>query len=93
MPEVIYNRVLVHMDEGETALYEKLKEEMVLEVFRGLKDDNSIQLIDAKNAAVLCGKLAQMASGAVYTDDHEVALIHDRKPLKIWSKVPMAIRC
>ena len=79
MPEVIYNRVLVHMDEGETALYEKLKEEMVLELFRGMKDDNSIQLIDAKNAAVLCGKLAQMASGAVYTDDHDVALIHDRK--------------
>ena len=36
-------------------------------------------IIDAKNASVLCGKLAQMANGAVYTDDGSVAPIHDRK--------------
>jgi len=35
--------------------------------------------IDAKNASVLCGKLAQMANGAVYTDNGQVAHIHDRK--------------
>ncbi len=79
MPEVVYNRVLVHMDDGEAALYGELKEEMFLELIRGRKEGCSIQLIDAKNAAVLCGKLAQMAGGAVYTDDHDVALIHDRK--------------
>ena len=35
--------------------------------------------IDAKNASVLCGKLAQLANGAVYSDNGQVAQIHDRK--------------
>ena len=35
--------------------------------------------IDAKNASVLCGKLAQLSNGAVYTDNGQVAHIHDRK--------------
>ena len=35
--------------------------------------------IDAKNASVLCGKLAQLANGAAYADDGKVAHIHDRK--------------
>ena len=79
MPEVVYNQVLVHMDDGEAALYEELKEEMFLELMPVRKKERTVQMIDAKNAAVLCGKLAQMASGAVYSDDHDVALIHDRK--------------
>ena len=36
-------------------------------------------LIDAKNAAALCGKLTQLANGACYSEDHSVAHIHDRK--------------
>ncbi len=36
-------------------------------------------VIDAKNASVLCNKLSQMANGAVYTDESQVARIHDRK--------------
>ena len=36
-------------------------------------------LIDAKNAASLCGKLCQLANGACYTEDGTVARIHDRK--------------
>lgn len=36
-------------------------------------------LIDAKNAAALCGKLCQLANGACYTEDSTVAHIHDRK--------------
>ena len=35
--------------------------------------------IDAKNAATLSNKLLQMANGAVYTDEREVAPIHTRK--------------
>lgn len=75
MPECVMNRVPVHMDEREKALYETLKEELFLRVVNrdGLKE------IDAKNASVLCNKLSQMANGAVYTDDSEVARIHDRK--------------
>ena len=35
--------------------------------------------IDAQNAATLSNKLLQMANGAVYTDEREVAPIHTRK--------------
>jgi len=62
------------MDEGERAQYDTLKEELFLRV-----RNNSELIIDAKNASVLCGKLAQMANGAVYADDGMVAHIHDRK--------------
>ena len=40
---------------------------------------HQIMIIDAKNAATLSNKLLQMANGAVYTDDREVAPIHTRK--------------
>ena len=35
--------------------------------------------IDAMNAAVLSGKLLQMANGAIYGDDKNPHIIHDRK--------------
>lgn len=35
--------------------------------------------VTAANAGVLSGKLCQMANGAVYTDDGNVDLIHERK--------------
>ena len=35
--------------------------------------------ITAANAASLCGKLSQMANGAVYTDDRNVQIFHERK--------------
>ena len=69
------NRIPVHMEEREKTLYETLTEELFLRVVNrdGLKE------IDAKNASVLCNKLSQMANGAVYTDDSDVARIHDQK--------------
>jgi len=42
-------------------------------------DFSEMLTVDAKNASVLCGKLTQMANGAVYADDSTVAHIHDRK--------------
>ena len=91
MPECVMNQITVHMDERERAQYETLKEEMILRVLSkpvrmaaegGMEGDRKalrVQTIDAKNASVLCGKLSQMANGAVYSDDSEVAHIHDRK--------------
>lgn len=35
--------------------------------------------ITAANAAVLCGKLVQLASGCIYTDNCEAMLVHNRK--------------
>ncbi len=75
MPECVMNNVPVHMDERESALYETLKEDLYLRVL----NRDGIKEIDAKNASVLCNKLSQMANGAVYTEDSEVARIHDRK--------------
>ena len=42
-------------------------------------NSSEVLTVDAKNASVLCGKLCQLANGAVYSDDGQVARIHDRK--------------
>ena len=91
MPECVMNRIMVRMDEHERKQYETLKEELFLRVVSkskkggaegGLEGDRKalqVLTIDAKNASVLCGKLSQLANGAVYSDNSEVAHIHDRK--------------
>ena len=119
MPECVYNKVLVHMDEKERSQYETLKEELFLRVAmehnrrkttstviprfetpgerasgsfsvengrqprarveKSPSPSPQIMTIDAKNASVLCGKLAQLANGAVYSDNGQVAQIHNRK--------------
>ncbi|HEL0650303.1 TPA: DEAD/DEAH box helicase [Streptococcus equi subsp. zooepidemicus] len=71
MPECIMNEVIVTLSEKEQKLYDSLKKDMVLSV----GDDE----IDAINAAALSSKLLQMANGAVYNDDKESIVIHDRK--------------
>ena len=75
MPECVMNTVPVHMDERERTQYETLKEELFLRIV----SKDGIQEVDAKNASVLCGKLSQLANGAVYSDEGQVARIHDRK--------------
>ena len=71
MPELINNIVEANMEEKEKAVYQKLKEEMVLSLPSGE--------IDAKNAAGLTNKLLQMANGAVYAEGGKVVHIHDKK--------------
>lgn len=71
MPELISNRVEVHMDGKEQQMYDTLKRDMILQLADGE--------IDAVNAAALSGKLLQMANGAVYDSQGRVALIHERK--------------
>jgi SNF2 family DNA or RNA helicase len=71
MPKCIHNRVKVRLSERERALYDELKEQMVLSL--------GGEEIDAKNAASLTNKLLQMANGAVYDEEHAVHHIHDRK--------------
>ena len=44
-----------------------------------IKKDRELIKIDAVNAAVLSGKLLQIANGAVYDDNKKVTIIHDRK--------------
>lgn len=71
LPECVINEVPVVMDEKEMAVYDKFREDMVAKI----KDTE----IDAANAAVLSGKLLQMANGAVYDDEKNSLHIHDRK--------------
>lgn len=71
MPEKIMTEYEVEMNEKEKREYKHLKDNLVLSV--------GDQEITAANAASLCGKLSQMANGAVYTDDRNVQTFHDRK--------------
>ena len=63
MPEYVSNRVKVAMDDGEFDTYDRMREQLVI--------DLDGRQIDAKNAASLSNKLCQMANGAVYTEDRE----------------------
>ena len=71
MPELINSEYRVKLSDTERETYEALKKELILELPEGE--------ITAINAAALSGKLCQMANGAVYTDDHAIIRIHDRK--------------
>lgn len=71
MPECIYNRIEVVLDQKEQELYRKLETDLLLPF-----EDGDV---DAGNAAGLSNKLLQMANGAVYDENREVKYIHDRK--------------
>lgn len=71
MPEYVSNEVFVTLSEKEWKVYSDFKEDMVA----NLGDED----IDAVNAAVLSGKLLQMANGAVYDSENKTHVIHDKK--------------
>lgn len=71
MPECIVNEVAVSLNEKEWNIYSEFKDDMVTK----LGDEE----IDAVNAAVLSGKLLQMANGAVYDSENKTHIIHDKK--------------
>ncbi|ENI4752074.1 SNF2-related protein [Listeria innocua] len=71
MPEYVSNEVFVTLSDKEWKVYSDFKEDMVA----NLGDED----IDAVNAAVLSGKLLQMANGAVYDSENKAHVIHDKK--------------
>ena len=71
LPEYVSVAHPVEMAEAEREMYDEMQKELLVEV--------NGECIDAANAAVLSGKLLQMANGALYSDDREVCMIHDRK--------------
>ena len=71
MPELVTVTHEVEMSAPERKIYDSLREQMVV----SLKGEK----VDAANAAVLSGKLLQMANGAIYGDDGNMIKIHDRK--------------
>ncbi|OFE84527.1 DEAD/DEAH box helicase [Listeria monocytogenes] len=71
MPECIINEVPVSLNKKEWKIYADFKEDMVTNL--------GAEEIDAVNAAVLSGKLLQMANGAVYDSENKAHIIHDKK--------------
>lgn len=71
MPECIINEVPVFLNEKEWKIYADFKENMIAKLGE--------EEIDAVNAAVLSGKLLQMANGAVYDAENKTHIIHDKK--------------
>ncbi|MGE4341499.1 MAG: SNF2-related protein [Bacilli bacterium] len=71
MPELISSEYKVYLDDDEYAYYEDFKDNLVLELKK--------KEITAANAAVLAGKLTQIANGAIYTETGKSEVIHDKK--------------
>ena len=71
MPELISVPYEVRMNDEEMQTYKRLKQDLVLT----LKDGE----VTAGNAAALCGKLSQLANGAIYRDDGSSVEVHSRK--------------
>ena len=71
MPECVYVNHEVEMNAAERKLYDQLKHDLIIP----LEDGD----IDAANAASLSNKLLQMANGAVYDENKEARVIHQRK--------------
>lgn len=71
MPELIINEVKVDLDEQDKKVYKALKDDMLIDL-KGAE-------ICAVNAAVLSNKLLQMSNGAIYDEDRNVVVVHDKK--------------
>lgn len=71
LPELTITTQTVTLDGREREVYERLRDEMVL--------DLNGQIVDAANAAALSGKLLQLASGAIYDEHGETIEVHGRK--------------
>ena len=71
MPECVMVNHYVDLEPSERELYDAMKKELLVEL--------DGETIDAANAAVLSGKLLQMANGAIYNEERQVKVIHDQK--------------
>lgn len=82
MPEYLPVTHSVQMDGRERKLYEEMKKELLVTV--------EGEEIDAANAAVLSGKLLQMANGAVYGENDGAVELHDKKLLMLEDLIEQA---
>ncbi|WP_238858958.1 DEAD/DEAH box helicase [Clostridium sp. YIM B02569] len=71
LPERIDNKIYVDLPKSAKAKYKELEKDLIIQL-----DGEDIT---ATNAAVLTGKLLQIANGAIYSEDHEVVEIHEQK--------------
>ena len=75
MPECVYVNHEVELNSQERKLYDQLKKDLIIP----LEDGD----IDAANAASLSNKLLQMSNGAVYDENGETRVNHQRKLEKL----------
>ena len=75
MPECVYVNHEVELNTQERKLYDQMKKDLIIP----LEDGD----IDAANAASLSNKLLQMSNGAVYDENGETRVIHQRKLEKL----------
>lgn len=71
LPDMVENDIPVILDTAARRAYDQMEKNLLLPVGE--------QIIDAGTAAVLRGKLLQIASGAVYDDSGTVAPVHGCK--------------
>lgn len=71
LPERIDSKIYIDLPKKAKDQYKELEKDLIIEL--GNED------ITATNAAVLTGKLLQMANGAIYSEAHEVVEIHEEK--------------
>ncbi|WP_288336086.1 DEAD/DEAH box helicase [uncultured Varibaculum sp.] len=71
LPELTLTTTKVKFADQERAVYERLEQDLVIEL--------DGQVVDAANAAVLSGKLLQLASGAIYDENGDAIVVHGAK--------------
>ncbi|NOW84295.1 SNF2 family DNA or RNA helicase [Clostridium beijerinckii] len=71
LPERIDNKIYIDLPKSAKDKYKDLEKDLIIQL-----DGEDIT---ATNAAVLTGKLLQIANGAIYSEDHEVVEIHEEK--------------
>lgn len=77
IPPVQYQEIVVPLTDQQKAVYEKMKDELIVEFKKGE--------ITASNAAVKMMKLMQIAAGSIKTDDgEEVELDCSNRDEEIW---------
>lgn len=81
LPPITYNEVRVRMSESERKTYNQFQKDKVLPLLEGGLStiDNYSSAVVGDTAAVISGKLLQLANGSVYDDDKGVFHLHDRK--------------
>jgi len=73
LPNIVYNDIRVELSVADRNLYNEMKNNEII-YFKELN-----KVVTAVNAAVLAGKLLQLASGTLYSVDKTVINIHDKK--------------
>lgn len=71
MPQLISRDYLIELEDGEMDTLKRFKKEYIISLPNAE--------ITATNAATVTGKLIQMANGAVYDDDKNITVIHNKK--------------